>query len=112
MKNRYSLWLICMALMLAACTQLGVPTPDTFDQRLAAGYALNAGVRQTATDLLTAKKIDVADAENVLKSTDAARAGLDVAKSLSTANPTAAESKLAAIHTVLTALSTYLSGRR
>ena len=110
--RRMQLWLGAMVVMLAACAQIGIPTPDTFNQRLAAGYATTTAVRQTATDLLKAKKIDVADAENVLKSTDAARTGLDVARTLAKTNLAAADSKVSAIHTVLTALSTYLAGRK
>lgn len=109
---KHAFWLFAMATMLAACAQVGIPTPDTFNQRLAAGYATTTAVRQTAADLLNAKKIDVADAENVLKSTDAARTGLDVARTLSKTNLAAADSKVTAIHTVLTALSTYLAGRK
>lgn len=104
--------LLALLLLVMACAQVGIPTAQTFNEKLSAGYALNAGLRQTATDLLTAKKISVDDAQNVLASTDAARIGLDVARNLSKTDMNAAEGKLAAVHTGLVALQTYLAGRK
>jgi len=112
MKLRNALWAITMVAMLSACAQLGVPTATTFNERLAVGYGTVTTVRQTATTLLTAKQISADDADNVLKTTDTARAGLDVARTLSGTNLTAADQKLTAIHTVLSALSTYLATRQ
>mgnify|MGYP001579719976 FL=1 len=66
-------------------------------------------VRQSATTLLKAGKITADDGQNVLSSTDAARAGLDVARTLSKTDLAAADARLTAVRTALTALSTYLA---
>lgn len=102
----------CFALLLVACAQLGVPAPQTFNERLAAGYGAVTQVRTTATTLLEAKKISADDAQNVLTTTDAARQGLDVARSLSKTDLTAAEGKVSAIRATLTALAGYLATRQ
>jgi hypothetical protein len=98
-------------LLLVSCAQLGVPAPQTFNEKLAAGYGAVTQVRTTATTLLEAKKISSDDAHNVLVTTDAARQGLDVARSLSKTDTSAAEGKVNAIRTTLTALAGYLATR-
>lgn len=108
LKHWYAIF---FAFLLVACAQLGIPAPETFNERLAAGYGTVAQVRVTATTLLDAKKITSDDAQNVLAATDAARQGLDVARSLSKTDLTAAEGKVTAIRATLTALSGYLATR-
>ena len=105
-----ALGIVC-GLLLTSCAQLGIPTADTFATRLAVGYSTVTQVRQSATVLLNAQKLTPADGDNVLKSTDAARAGLDVARTISAVDLSAANSKLTAVHTVLTALQAYLASR-
>lgn len=100
------------ALLLSGCAQFGIPTPETFNERLAAGYGLTTQVRTTATTLLDAKKISSSDAENVLATTDVARQGLDVARTISKTDMTAAEGKVSAIRTGLTALAAYLATKK
>lgn len=100
------------ALLLAACAQLGLPAPETFNERLAAGYGAVTQVRSTATTLLEAKRISSEDAQNVLTTTDAARQGLDVARSLSKTDLASAEGKVNAVRATLTALSAYLATRK
>lgn len=102
---------LLMAFMLAllvGCAQLGVPTPDTFNQKLAVGVASVTEVRQTATTLLVAGKITSADAENIQKQADTARDGLNVARGLSGTDLSAASNKLTAATAILQALQTYL----
>ena len=106
-------WIAAGLLTLAAgCAALGVPSPETFNQRLAVGYSTVTEVRRAATTLLTAQKLSVADAENVLKQTDNARTGLDLAKSMHATTPLLAADKLSATITALSALQTYLATRR
>lgn len=102
-------WVGCFlaALGLVACQQLGVPSPETFNQKLAVAYTSVTAVRTTATQLLAARKISPDDAENVNASADVARAGLDVARR--TSDPAAANAKLTAAVAALTALQTYLA---
>jgi hypothetical protein len=107
--NRAAMMLMaCMLAFLAACASIGAPTPQTFNERLAAGYTTVTGVRQAATVLLTSQRITAADAQNVQNQADTARAGLDVAKSMSGTNLPAADTKLTATLTVLQALQAYL----
>lgn len=108
---RNYLFLFFIAAMLSACAQIGLPTAETFNERLAVGYATVTTVRQSATTLLVAKKITAADGQNVLDQTDNARAGLDVARTLSKIDLKAADAKLTAIRTILTGLQTYLASR-
>lgn len=96
---------------LSGCAALGLPTADSFNERLAVGYMTVTTVRATTATLLNAKKLTAEDGDNVLKSTDAARAGLDVARTLSKVDMKAADSKLTMIRTTLTALQAYLTSR-
>ena len=104
--------LVLFVAMLSACAQLGLPTATTFQERLTAGYALNAEVRTTATTLLTGKKISSADAQNVLDQTNNARAGLDLARTISKTDETAADFKLTSVRTVLLGLQAYLATKK
>jgi hypothetical protein len=106
-----SLFLASM-LALVSCAQLGLPTATTFQERLTAGYALNAEVRQSAATLLMVKKITVDDAQNILDQTNTARAGLDVARDIGKTDPKAGDTKLTSIRTVLVALQTYLAVKK
>jgi hypothetical protein len=98
-----------IALTATSCAQLGLPTATTFQERLTAGYALNAEVRNTAATLLTAKKMTVEDAQNILDQTNTARAGLDVARTIGKSDLKAGDAKLTATRTVLLALQAYLA---
>lgn len=97
--------------LLVGCTALGVPTAQSFNEKMIVGYSTVTAVRTTATQLLVIKKISASDGENVLVATDAAKVGLDTAREIAKTDQTAAESKLNSIRTVLTALSTYLASR-
>lgn len=88
-----------------------LPTADTFNKRLAAADVLDTAVRRAAIALLNAGKITAEDGDNVLKATDAARAGLDIARKLSALDLTSADAKLNAVSITLTALSEYLTTR-
>ena len=85
--------------------------PQTFNERLAVAYTAVTGIRQSATTLLGSNTITAEDGDNVLKATDVARAGLDIARKLSTLDLTSADAKLNAVSITLTALSEYLTTR-
>jgi hypothetical protein len=102
-----TLWLLCI--VLTACSALGIPSAENFSEKLAGGYVAVTGIRNTAANLLTAEKIDSADAQNIQNTSDNARAGLDIARTLQGSDPTAAENRLTATLTVLTALEAYLA---
>lgn len=107
------LLLMAALLMLDGCAQSGgVLTPQTTNERIAAAQAGVTQARQTATQLLQAKKISSDDAANVLKQTDAAREGIDVARALTATDPAGASSRLQATLAILTALQSYLTARQ
>lgn len=110
-RNGLFLLLCAFLLLLAACAQVGLPTPQTTNERIAAAQASVTQARATTTQLLEAKKITSADAANVLKQTDAAREGIDVARTISATDPGAATSKLQAAVAILSALQAYLASK-
>ena len=103
---------IASMLALTSCAQLGLPTATTFQDRLTAGYALNAEVRTSAATLLNAKKLTADDGQNILDQTNTARAGLDVARTIGRTDPKAGDTKLTSIRTVLLALQAYLATKK
>lgn len=94
--------------VMLGCASIGVPTPSTFNEKLAVGVASVTSVRTSATTLLQAGKITPADAQNIQTQADTAREGLNVARGLSGTDLTGAGNKLTAATAVLTALQTYL----
>lgn len=101
--------LVVLVLLVAACGALGLPSPETFNQKLAVGYATVTQVRATALELGKAKRMEVEDVLNVNTQADVARAGLDIARKVAVTDLVAADAKLTAVHTGLVALQTYLS---
>jgi hypothetical protein len=92
-------------LLAVGCATLGLPTPQTFNERLLAAYAGVTTVRDGGDKLLVARKISSADAENVQKQADNVRQGLDLAASMK--DPVLAANKLSTTVAILTALQTY-----
>jgi hypothetical protein len=121
------IWTILASVCLAAALAVAVPQfggcaagtngmgsvllPQTFNERIAASYALVTTLRATTTTLLNAGKISGIDGANVLAVTDVARAGIDVARTLSATDLTSADAKLTATNTALIALQQYLATR-
>ncbi len=108
MRKYLAILLLSMS-FLPACAQLGVPTADTFNQKLAVAIGSVTAVRESATTLLKAQKITADDAQNVQDSANSARTGIEVARTLSKANMAAADNKLTAVSTALQALQAYLA---
>jgi len=101
-----------LMVMLSACAALGLPSPETMNEKIAAAQGSVTQVRATATDLLNQKLISVADAENALRTTDAASDGIAVARTLAAQDPNAAQARLTMIVTTLTAVQAYLASRK
>lgn len=101
---------VILSLMIG-CASIGLPVPETFNQKLIVGYSTVTAIRTTNAMLLDASAITADDGENVSKAADVARTGLDVARALSRTDMTAAEGKLTAVRTTIAALSAYLSTR-
>lgn len=98
--------------LLMACAQLGLLTPETMNEKIATVQSSVTQVRMTATQLLQTKRISTADAENALKVSDAAAEGIIVARQLATQDTAAAQYRLTAIVTTLTAIQTYLATKK
>jgi hypothetical protein len=111
MRKLYAVHLLFVIALLAGCAQLGLPTAQTFEDKLTAGYALSTAVKDTATSLLNAKKISADDAQHVLDQTRNAKHGLDVARALSKTDLNAADSKVVAVRAALEAVQAYLKTR-
>lgn len=103
--------LLALMLLVMACAQLGAPTPDTLNEKIAVALTANTTIRTTATQLLSAGKLSADDGANVLATTDAARAGIELARKLGATDMAAANAKLTAATTVLNALQGYLAAR-
>lgn len=114
MKPRYTYHVTCIFLLalLAACAQVGLPTPETLNQKIAIGYGTVSQVRTTALQLLQAGKIKADDAQNIQNSADQGRQALDIARTLSATDASAATNKLQMATTILTAAQAYLATRQ
>ncbi len=112
MKRIYNLAALTFVLLFAtACAQLGLATPQTFEDKVATAYATISGVRTSTETLLREKKISLNDAVNVQSSADIARVGVDTARTMRATDPTGADAKVNAVRAGLTAITTYLASR-
>lgn len=105
------MFLVAM-LMAAGCATLGVEAPKTFNERALAAEGTIQGVVNTANVLLTAHKISIRDAENVVTQATNATEAVAVARTLHAADAGAGEDRLTAIITGLNAISAYLNSRK
>lgn len=112
MRHIKSAFLALALVALSACSVFGVPTPQSFNERLAVGYATVTTTRDTAAALVSSGSISADDGQNVLEQTDNARAGLDIARSISVVDPDGANARLTSILVGLEALQTYLRSRQ
>lgn len=109
MKRNYLPFYVLVLVLMCACQALGIATPQTFNERLAAGYVTVTGIRESTGTLLVAGKISAGDAQNVQGQADNARTGLDLARQIHATNPPAGDAKLDAVVTGLAALQAYLT---
>ncbi len=111
MRPLKSFSLLPILLLLTSCQTLGVPTPQTFNEKEAAAVSSVTAIRSTAASLLTADKITAADAQNIQTQADTAREAIVVASTIHATDPAAADNRLTAIITGLNAISAYLATR-
>ena len=97
--------------VLAGCASLGLATPKGFDQQLAQAYGIHTAVVSATATALQTRSITSAEAEQVQKQADSARALLDTAHTAEASNPGAAQNDLSLALTALTALQTYLNNQ-
>lgn len=105
----YGLAMAC--LILVGCAQLGVAPALKLEDRVYAAATTANEVTKTATTLLKLKRISDNDAENVLKTVDAATAGLAVVRLYGKTDPAVADAKLQAVLASLTAMQAYLAAQ-
>jgi hypothetical protein len=101
-----------LALVLAGCSSLGLHPAQTFNDKLAYGYATHKAVIDTATNAVTTGALSVDDAEAVHQLGVESKTLLDAARLVYTAGDMdAANSKLLLATAVLTHLQRYLTAR-
>ncbi len=103
--------MLVLALTLSACASLGVPSPDTFNKRVAVAQTTVQTVAESATAAYTAGKLSETDRTNVVTTGRSTLAAIDVARNMHATNPTGAENKLASALAILVALQTYLASQ-
>lgn len=128
MKRLHHFTTALLVVLVLGCASLGLPSPQTFEQKALVTQATVTQIRASAAQLLTAKTISLSDAQNALIVTDAATSGVAVARTLyATACPPApaasapaapvactsvkADARLAVATAALTALSAYLTAQ-
>lgn len=96
---------------LAACGTLFV-APQSFSEKLAAGYLAHTAVVTATTNALNAGDISSADAEHVAKIAAEARSVLDAAKLANDAGDVkTAQGRLSMALSVIAELQTYIRGK-
>lgn len=76
----FTVLVIQFALLIQACTALGLQQPETFRDDYAYALGQTTALRTTAAQALEQRQISIKDAEYVLQVTDNSRAYLDTAK--------------------------------
>ena len=95
--------------LFVGCASIGLPVPETFNQKLAVSLGAVTAVRESTITLLKAGKISADDAQNVQNQANNLRTGLDIARDIARTDPKAGDAKLTALHSALNALQTYLN---
>lgn len=99
---------IFAVLVLSACAVLGVPQPQSFNERVAFTMSGVTATREAATELVSNGVITPDDAQNVQQQADTAREGVDLAVAFHATKPEQAEAKLAAAQVIVAALKDYI----
>jgi hypothetical protein len=102
-----TLLVLAMALF-AACSTLGVSSPDTFNKKALAAHGTVTAIANSALTLRAAGKLSDADRDNVVSTLRAAESGIDLATLTAKTDTAAGSTKLDASIAVLSALQAYL----
>lgn len=96
-------------LLSAGCASLGLAPAESFEQKLAYQYGIHTAVQQAASQALNDRAISSADATQVLKLADDARALLDGARIASQSGEVStANGRLLLATNILVQLQAYL----
>lgn len=107
MKFKLSI-LPLLILLIAGCASLGVPAPQTFNQRAAAATATVNTASQTVLTLLQAHKISPDESDRYTDRAEDAQEAIDLARGIYPSNPTDAENRLALVIAALQVLTAEL----
>lgn len=99
-------------LALSGCASLGVQRPESFDEKMVAGYKTVEAVADSTGILLASGKIDAADARNVHTQATTAKEGLDITRQIHDGGDFgSAEARLQSIIVALGAIQAYLAAK-
>lgn len=108
---RYTVYAFLLCL-LTACATLGLPAPQSLEERIAYANGNVTGLVNSTTNLLNAKRIKVEDAKYVSTVAKESAALLDAAEDAATAgDAVTAEGRLRLAQSVLTSLEAYLTAK-
>lgn len=115
-QHRLSLLALLLFLAVATpytmigCQTLGLPGPQTFNQKMAYAVGAHTVILQSATAAVRAGALSSSDAEAVARQADDAKLVLDAAQAANKIGDiTGADHKLAMALVVLNALQTYMN---
>jgi len=98
--------------MLSACALLGVPQPQSINERLALAYASHTAVLESATNSVNSGDLTAAEGEQIEKLADESRVLLDGTRAAIAGGDTStAAGKLQLGMSILTELQLYLRSR-
>jgi len=101
-----------LIVLLAGCAQLGLATPQSFDEKIAYAYGTNTAIRQASTAALDAGKISSTDMRQVMAVNDQAGALLDAARAANDAGHGAdADAHLRMATSILTSIQAFLDAK-
>lgn len=98
-------------LLLVGCASIGLPAPQTFNDKVAAAYVSVSTLAETGLLLGQVGIISPDDAQNIHDQVAALKSAVDVAQTLYASQPQAASDRLTATLTALRALDAYLKTR-
>lgn len=98
---------------VSSCATIGIHAPESFNERVAAGYATVQAIADSTSLLLDSGDITADDARNIHTQATTAKEGIDIAVQIHQSGEiTTAEGRLQAIITGLAAVQTYLRSKK
>jgi Tfp pilus assembly protein PilV len=101
-----------LAVLLIGCGLLGVPSPQTFNQRAAAAVSTVNTASQSALTLLQARKITPNESDQYIDQIEDVQEAIDVARAVYATDPSNAEDRLALTINALNLLVAELEKRK
>jgi hypothetical protein len=100
-----------LAVLLSACSALGLAPAQSFDQRLAYAYGTHTAILEATKSARDAGTLTPADVQHVTTAADQARTLLDGARQIAAADPEGASARVQTALAILTELQTWLRAR-